>query len=741
MDFFQKWEGLTRKKPRLKRVRAFFCKWNAICQSWHIRTKPNTMKKFTPLMLAALTLLAACKKNSVEPETSNPVNNTTKIAPDGFNFSTTKNVSLNLSLKATNGDALRGVVVSIYNPANTAANAAIYKGVTDNNGNLVTQITVPAILAQVVIDPAYVGVLRYAKANINGSSITAVIGGASGFSGDIVPQPIVEQSGASTGISLLATSSGPNFAYPSPYTSTSEAVVNTTQTPLSLGVPKYLLPTDDVISASLLSYVNASLPESKPLTETHPEYLSSSAVSTLNVTAKSDVWITFVAEGAGNLNTLAYYTYKTGSAPADDSDINNATIILPNASANGSGGGLKPGNKVKIGTFEPGISIGFILIGNGWNGKGINTGGTKFYSDARFNPENTSALRKHAVVLYDDVNKVTLVGFEDLNRQTGSDNDFNDLVFYASSNPVTGISNEGIPVVDKANDTDGDGVIDALDAFPKDGTKAFISYYPSATGSANIAFEDNWPTKGDYDLNDVVVKYRYTFVTNAKNQVVTIQGDYNVTAVGASFKNGFGVQFPFAASAVQSVTGQRFKDNYITLAGNGVEAGQSKAVIIPFDNTDLMLANPDNSYFVNVLGSKDKVTNGNTASVLMTLSTPVALSTVTAATINPFLISNARRTHEIHLPGYVPTDKADAKLLGQGDDASVPSSSKYYLSKENWPWAISFADNFVYPLEQVKITDAYLHFADWAGSGGTLYPDWYTNAGAGYRATPSLYLK
>jgi len=692
------------------------------------------MKRFTPLILAAIIILASCKKSSVNPNQGGDGDNVAKIAPDGFNFATTKNISFSLSLKAPNGEALRGVVVSVYNPANTAENAAIYKGVTDNSGNLVTQISIPSGLKQLIVDPAYVGLMRYAKANVNGTSVTAVIGGSTGFSGDIVAEPILDQSGSSSGLTLLATA-GPTFAYPLPYTSTTDAVVNTTETPLSYGVPKYLLPANDVISASLLSFVNASLPE-KPLATTHPEYLSSSAVSTLNITANSDVWVTFVADGAANLNTLAYYTYKTGTPPTTESDITNATIVFPNSSAYGSGGGLKPGNKVKLGTFDAGTSIGFILIGYSWTGKGINTGNPKYYSDAKLNPEAKTEFKKHSVVLFDDVNKLTLIGFEDVNRETGSDNDFNDLVFYATSNPITGISKENIPVVDKGGDKDGDGVADVLDAFPNDVDRAYISYYPSANSFANLAFEDNWPTKGDYDLNDVVVKYRYTFVSNAKNEVVTLQGDYTVTAVGATFKNGFGVQFPFAASAVQSVTGQKFLDNYISLATNGVEAGQSKAVIIPFDNTDIMIKNPDNGYFVNVNWYREKVT-GATASVLVTLASPVAQSTLTMATINPFLISNSRRSHEIHLPGYLPTDKADAKLLGQGDDSSVPAQSRYYLSKENWPWALSFGEGFKYPVEQVKITDAYLRFTDWAGSGGTLYTDWYTNTGVGYRADDS----
>ncbi|WP_317169241.1 LruC domain-containing protein [Mucilaginibacter humi] len=296
-------------------------------------------------------------------------------------------------------------------------------------------------------------------------------------------------------------------------------------------------------------------------------------------------------------------------------------------------------------------------------------------------------------------------------------------------------------VIDKGGDTDGDGVQDEQDAFPNDASKAYISYYPSKDTYANIAFEDNWPKKGDLDLNDMVVKYRYTFISNAKNQAVSMTGDYAVTAAGASFKNGFGVQLPVSASAVQSVTGYKLSaGSYITLAGNGVETGQSKAVIIPFDNHDLMIHNLDYSFFVNTLNSKDKVT-GETASVTVNFTSPIDVSTLKVSAFNPFLISNLRRGYEIHLPGFAPTDKADSKLFGTDDDRSSVATGKYYLSADNQPWAINFTESFSYPIETVNINQAYLHFADWALSGGTSYTDWYSNGAAGYRNTGNIYSK
>lgn len=697
---------------------------------------------FTLCFLAGVVVISACHKDkSGKPGTTN----VTKIAPDGFSFSTFQNVNLKLSLKDNNDGPLAGVVVSLYAVGKTGADAAVFKGVTDKTGSLTAKVTVPAYYTQLVIDPAYVGLMRYATAAINSGAITATIGGKAGYSGDIVPDPVNDNSSMATNSVGRITINGllsTDIGYPTGYTSS-----NAFTSPTNLGKPAYLETTGDVIDASLLSYVNASLPEGTPVTTSHPEYLTSTAVHTINVTATSDVWVTFVSEGAGYENTLAYYSYKTSSPPTVSSGgtliggIDKITYIFPNASAYGSGGGLISGNKVKLGTFSAGTSIGFVLLQNAWTGSGVNTSATKFFTQDEFNPESTAALRKHVVMLYDDVHKLYLMGFEDQNRQNGgSDNDFNDLVFYASSNPVTAISNNGVAPVDKGGDTDGDGVADAQDAYPNDATRAYVSYYPSASTFASIAFEDNFPSKGDYDLNDLVVNYRYTFISNASNQVVEMLGTYNVAASGASFHNGFGVQLPVAASAVSSVTGQQTISNYISFASNGVEAGQTKAVIIPFDNHEALLKSPDGSYLINTVTTKDKVAS-KTATVDVNFSSPVAASTLSVTSLNPFLISNLRRGYEVHLPNMAPTDKADKSLFGTADDNSSVSAGRYYLSTQNWPWAINFGESFSYPIETVTITNAYLHFSDWASSGGLSYTDWYSNTAAGYRNDANIYSK
>jgi LruC domain-containing protein len=707
------------------------------------------MKKiFTYVLITGLMSLVACKKDG-RKQPDSTVDSTGKIAPDGFNFTTTKDVTLNLDLKANNDDALAGVVVSVYLPD---VKDAIYKGVTDRIGHLKGIITIPSSVNHVIIDPAYVGLIRNAQAVISSSnSITAIIGGKETYSGDLVPQEVTSYAHSGTNqlkfaklsstMSTMASAAIPTLAYPSPYTSSAEAIVNTSAYPFKLGRPVYLESTRDVIDASLLSYINASLPEGNALTRTHPEYLSNSAMPDLNITATSDVWITFVSEGAGLLNSLGYYTYPTNNPPTSVNDIPKITIIYPNSSSLGSAGGLNSGDKVKLGRFNSGISIGFVLLQNAWSTTGgVITNTVRFYSNPRFNPEFTTATQKHTVTLYDDVHKLFVLGFEDLNRQTESDNDFNDLVVYASSNPVTAISTASVPIVDKGGDTDGDGVQDKLDAFPNDSKRAYVSYYPSQTGYANIAFEDNWPAKGDFDLNDLTVNYRYTFTSNALNQVVDMKGEFTPIAAGASYRNGFAIQLPVAATAVSSVTGQEILSDYIDFASNGVEAGQTKAVIVPFDNHEALLKSTDGSYAVNVFPDKEKVV-GKTATVLVTFTSPVSAASLQVSSFNPFLISNLRRSYEIHLAGFAPTDKADLKFLGTQDDASVPGSGKYYLSKENYPWAINFSGNYNYTIEYQPVPLAYPHFAAWALSGGTTFTDWYSSLVAGYRDSSKIYSK
>jgi hypothetical protein len=200
------------------------------------------------------------------------------------------------------------------------------------------------------------------------------------------------------------------------------------------GKPDYLL-TKDVISANMLSYISSLLPERTDLRNTHPEMLSSSAIADIAITQQSDVFITFVSQGTALSNAIAFYTYPTNQKLASPKDIKKIIYIFPNA---GAGTPLQSGDKVKIGSFNAGTSIGFVLLESAWNPttKTLNNKAVHYCSNDVLNPEVAANLKKHAILVpYAPENKV-LIGFEDLNRtETSCDHDFNDVILYATVTP------------------------------------------------------------------------------------------------------------------------------------------------------------------------------------------------------------------------------------------------------------------------------------------------------------------
>ncbi|TAH02925.1 MAG: LruC domain-containing protein [Sphingobacteriales bacterium] len=675
------------------------------------------MKKLL-LALIIVALATACKKNRydvAEEGTQNP----TAIAPIDFKFATTKKLKINLTLKSNNDQPIKGVLVSFYSnkPNNTEP---LLKQITDVNGNINVDISVPAYTDTLIIDPKYVGLMRNAKAVITNNGIDATIGGKNGYSGSIV------KLASNRGVNKILALDGffgkrrtlsSNFEYLGTYDND--------------GVPNYLEAQSDTIGSRLLSYINASLPESQNVSEHHPQYLQSGTTVDLNIVSLADVWITFVSEGAGYQNSLGFYTYPTGNPPQSEADISNIKYIFPNASLPNDGGNLPSGSKVNIGRFTPGTSIGFVVLANAWDWstQTVDQNSNRFYTTSACNPETDNELKKHSVLLFDDILNIFLIGMDDQNREQGSDNDLNDILFYASSNPVTAISDGNVRLIDTPTDTDGDGVTDTNDEFPTDSRKAYTNYYPSRWNMGTLLFEDLWPATGDYDLNDMVVGYKYKYITNGQNAVTELEADYIIKAVGASYINGFGVEFPFASSLISNVTGQRLISNYITRNANGTEQNQTKAVIIPFDDYNALIKRPGGFYINTENSANAPKVASETAHIVITFNNPISASVFGTPPFNPFLISNKRRGYEVHLPGKTPTNLATPNLFNTLQDNSQPGIGLYYKSKDSWPWALDFMDPFDYPSEGNAINKAYTHFLEWARTGGNSYPDWYLNTG------------
>lgn len=284
-----------------------------------------------------------------------------------------------------------------------------------------------------------------------------------------------------------------------------------------------------------------------------------------------------------------------------------------------------------------------------------------------------------------------------------------------------------------------------LTGFYRETGLLFENYYP-ATGYGTLAYEDLWPGKGDYDFNDLVVDYRFIITTNSLNNVVKAKGTFIIQAIGASFENGFGFQFSDKIDPADiNVTGSKITESYINLNANGTEAGQSKATIIVFDNASDHMPFPGGGAFINTEIGAPYVTPDTTRINFYFPADKYSYSDLSIEEFNPFLIidgknaSGARgRGYEVHLPYYPATDLADASIFGTEEDATNPGSGYYYLTAEALPWALNIYEKFYCPIEKVDIVLAHLKFAEWAMSGGTIYPDWYKNI-SGYRDNSKIY--
>jgi hypothetical protein len=222
----------------------------------------------------------------------------------------------------------------------------------------------------------------------------------------------------------------------------------------SNGTPLYLETPGDNVSIETLEMISNSIPESYPVPDYNPHYISSGYDTDVTLDQPAEVWVTFISEGAGYRNVLGFYTYDLNNPSPTPPSNEDITIIFPNASALGSGGGLQVGDKVKIGTFPAGTGIGWVLLANAWSSSAgtVGNGLWKLYSNPDYNPEAQPELRYHNVLLNDPTNERIILGFEDIRRDYGScDNDFNDAVFYVTANPYEALKTTNYADVESAS--------------------------------------------------------------------------------------------------------------------------------------------------------------------------------------------------------------------------------------------------------------------------------------------------
>jgi hypothetical protein len=468
----------------------------------------------------------------------------------------------------------------------------------------------------------------------------------------------------------------------------------------------------DNIPANLLTDIKNTLPERISVFTNHPSLIREN-VST-KIIKTSNVYVTFVHEGAQYRNSMGYFCYQTNNPPQSDTSI-TPILLFPDASykndytfGSSNAGCLVSGNKIQLkyrdpfgimwDTFPAGVSIGWVMVSNGFDPNasiGLSTINKDiFYSLSQFNPETNASQKQHCILLYDEQTQLSVIGFEDMKYNSGSDHDFNDILFYASANPITAIeppAEHVIPASAPVFDT--------------------INYH------GTVAYEDLWPYKGDYDMNDMVIDYNINQIIDTNNRVTASYGTYKLVYMGAKLFNGFGFQLGIDDSRVSNFSLSPSTDvsSLITKNANGLEAEQNLATAILFTNATDIITRSESS---------------RTYSFRFDFNEPIT-NTLLIPPYNPFIMVNSGketnpvRNHELHLPYFAPTAKMNTKLFGIGSEKSDISQKIYYVSDEKFPFAIHIPTSYVVPTEMTRIDIFYPKFNAWVQSDGKTNTDWY----------------
>lgn len=267
-------------------------------------------------------------------------------------------------------------------------------------------------------------------------------------------------------------------------------------------------------------------------------------------------------------------------------------------------------------------------------------------------------------------------------------------------------------------DDDGDGIVDEFDDFPADATFSFETHEPTRSQAGRLAFEVDWPLRGDDDFNDLVLAYHFVQVTNSTNEVVEFVVDVTVVAIGTDTPVGCAIRLPIPAGTVVKATLAR--DGGVP-ASVSPEAGTTEMIYRLFDNA---LTTRDADPFTNTLVGEPWV-HGEQFELRATLATGVPIPKLAAEPFDLFAFHTDEPGREIHRPNALPSQLADVDLFGTFSDRSAPNKGPTYLSDTGLPWAIEIPETWSHPTEGTDLARAYPRIVDWIESGGSAEFEWY----------------
>ncbi|BFK01759.1 conserved hypothetical protein [Bacteroides xylanisolvens SD CC 2a] len=591
-----------------------------------------------------------------------------------FDFATTKNIQLNIDY----GKECPRAYFEVYaeNPLSYVAEGGqiikkagvshIATGFTDIQGRYIKPASFPTAVSEVYIYSPDFGVPTLYKTKVVGSDVSAKITFENAL--DVTPVDSSTRSAQTRSSLKFITNVIPN-------------VLGTWN--VNTGRPNYLDTSKKInVDATLKSYITTYFPEGKNNVGTN---LVSDDADIL-IKEDANVVVNYFGGDTGAQSVFAYYCYSE-NASIDEirQAAKHACVIFPNAHKSNLGNysGVAVNLKYinETGSFpeeEPeripaGTKIGFLIWNDGW--RGVKANGNMFYSTKSLNSDKIS----HTAIFAaknkagDRVNVITMEDWKN------GENDYNDVAFVISSNPIAAIE---VPDVPNPGD--------------RQGTEKY---------SGVLGFEDNWPEQGDYDLNDVVMKYQSSVDYNIDNKVLNIIDKFTLAWTGANYKNSFAYEVPFDLSKASKVT------------VNGSETSSySGNVITLFKDAKAELG-------VSNVNAEDMINQNiqeKTYTVSIQFNNPTLDKSVVVAPYNPF-IKVFNSATEVHLTDHKPTTGANNRFPSGADISRGDVDGTYFICKDGFPFAIHVDArldasilNLDLKKENQRIDKTYPKFAEWA---------------------------
>lgn len=261
--------------------------------------------------------------------------------------------------------------------------------------------------------------------------------------------------------------------------------------------------------------------------------------------------------------------------------------------------------------------------------------------------------------------------------------------------------------------------------------------------SMRYCFEDNFPTPGDYDFNDVVLTVTPTLNDKTLTIKVSLDAVGGTETIAAAMRlvgvKNSDLDSYTVTNAFPSIDGMGWGASYhnIEHSDGFVPGGQEpnltdNMVIVLFKDAHWAI-NPENAnsggpdrVFYNTVEPGDFYTNNVTPTTatytLVFKETEIANKMLAENLYDVFIVEPYNGAYwEVHTVGY-----KTAQVITPAKPE--PGYSQAYGN--NMPWAIKVSGDFKYPYEWKAITNAYQTFGEWAENSNNA-KDWYEHPTSG----------